>query len=273
MHLDCHADQWLGLRENQEDCVLLETLGGKVDNPRYLLLVADGMGGHAAGEVASRLVADDILKSIKSASREANIEPVLRKALQDANDKLAAAIEENVDYSGMGTTLVAVVVDGKNVYWISVGDSLFYLIREDQIRRLNEDHSMAGLVDQMAAAGKISQEEAASSSDRHVLRSVVCGEDIPLIDVGFLEGGLQSGDRLIVASDGIETLGEEQIAALITESVGQEASFLAQAILNSVKEVKRRHQDNVSLIVGVFEDEMSKQENWFDRLWSAISKR
>ncbi|MEP4189610.1 MAG: protein phosphatase 2C domain-containing protein, partial [Sneathiella sp.] len=128
MHLDCHADQWLGLRENQEDCVLVETLIGKTGNPRYLLLVADGMGGHAAGEVASRLVVDDMLKSVKSANRDANIEPVLRKALQDANDILAAAIEENIDYSGMGTTLVAVVVDDKNVCWISVGDSLFYLV-------------------------------------------------------------------------------------------------------------------------------------------------
>ncbi|MEP4193646.1 MAG: hypothetical protein ABJN51_21330, partial [Sneathiella sp.] len=86
-------------------------------------------------------------------------------------------------------------------------------------------------------------------------------------------GGLQSGDRLIVASDGIETLDEKQITALSIASAGREASFLTQAILSSVKEVERRHQDNVSLIVGVFEDEMSKQGNWFSRLWSAISKR
>ncbi|TMJ26932.1 MAG: hypothetical protein E6G95_12425 [Alphaproteobacteria bacterium] len=124
------------------------------------------------------------------------------------------------------------------VRWISVGDSPLYLVARGALGRLNADHSMVPQIDALVARGIISPEEAARHPGRHTLREAVMGQSLTLIDEG--RRGLDPGDRLLVCSDGIQTLDAAGIVRHAAEPV--------QALIDSVLEAKAPAQDNVTVI-------------------------
>src|SRR5437868_304933 len=165
--------QHQGARPYQEDSWALGTLG----DGSLLAVVADGMGGHAGGAIASKLAVDAFVHALEQGGG-------LADGLQDANAAVGKGAVDKPDLAGMGATLVAAEVRGDEVRWISVGDSPLFLVSAGKLERLNADHSMAPQIDEMLKRGLLTEEEAASHPARHTLREAVMGEPLTLIDKG-----------------------------------------------------------------------------------------
>jgi protein phosphatase len=191
-----------------------------------LYVVADGMGGHAAGEVASRLAVDTIRECmqkylggedpavlgqpIPTGSREATF---LQSSIQVANRIIFDAAQGRREYRGMGTTLVSVLALDDSVVLAHVGDSRIYRIREDRIVQLSRDHSV---VQQQVDRGIISAEEAHESQYRHLITRALGLKESVEVDVS--EEPVLPGDILLLCSDGLsDLLEDEEILAIVRE--------------------------------------------------------
>jgi PPM family protein phosphatase len=219
-----------GARDDQEDYYAFEV----IDDKRLLLVLADGAGGQASGELASRQAAMGFLDAY--ADLDGGALPNLKEALVRANRRLAEFMDRDPSKrTTMATTLTAVLVDEHHAHWISVGDSPLLLFREGKIERLNEDHSGAG-----DPSGKMA---------RNVLRSALVGGRIPLIDWRRDPFALKEGDILVLASDGVWTLTEKQIVKQIAGQQERKASEIAAALISAIQARKKLRQDNVTVAV------------------------
>ena len=219
--------QHQGARPYQEDSWALRTLpdGG------LLAVLADGMGGHAGGAVASRLAVGAFIMALEKGRS-------LPDGLNAANLAIGQGAAQNAALDNMGSTLVGAVVKDDEVRWISVGDSPLFLASGARLERLNADHSMAPQIEALVARGIITAEEAANHPGRHTLREAVMGQPLTLIDQGARR--LVAGDRLLLCSDGVQTLAEPRIAT--------EAAKPVQALIDAVLAVRAPQQDNVTVI-------------------------
>jgi len=161
-----------------------------------MLLVADGMGGAAAGDLASAVAVTEISKADRHFEGEAMLE-AFAGAMHRANDQLAALVADDPDLDGMGTTVTGALFSGRQLGLVHLGDSRAYLFREGRLRRLTHDHSwVQSLVDE----GRIDEDEAAIHPHRSLLLKVLNGQphqpDLALVD-------LTAGDRLLFCSDGL----------------------------------------------------------------------
>jgi len=240
-----------GMRDYQEDAVVADfPLGADFG----FVVLADGMGGHAAGDVASKIVMTEVFSELKFQSGapnrfSANVTNILRDAADGANACIDAHVQENPDAEGMGATLVATVLVRNDLFWISVGDSPIYLFREGQLTQLNEDHSMAPQIDFMVESGLLDAELAKDHPDRNCLTSVLSGRDIPRIDCPEDPVVLQDGDIVIVSSDGLQFLSNAQIATVLEEAANEPASDIASALLDGLEALEDPDQDNISMTV------------------------
>ncbi len=166
-----------------------------------------------------------------------------------ANNALSSAIDAHPALAGMGTTVVAAVISQRGLEWISVGDSPLWLFREGQLRRLNADHSMAAVFADLVAVGRMTEEEAATDPKRHALRSAVMGDEIHLIDVSSQPVALKCGDRVILASDGLMTLADEEIARILQTMQDAPLSEIAEALIQAVEDATHPHQDNTTVLL------------------------
>ena len=197
-----------------------------------LAVVCDGMGGHAGGEVASKAAVAAFMSAMEQGKK-------LADGLAAANDAVRQAAEKKPDLAGMGCTLVGVLVKGDDVAWISVGDSPFFLADDGKLTRLNADHSMAPQIDALVTRGALTREEAEHHPARHSLREAVMGEPLELIDEGKRAVG--AGAKLLVCSDGVQTLPEKELLAKAKRPV--------TAIVDAVIAAKKKHQDNVTVVL------------------------
>ncbi|MEO1205426.1 MAG: protein phosphatase 2C domain-containing protein [Pseudomonadota bacterium] len=238
-----------GDRPYQEDYgrVLKLRLGNGEDvSEGVLAVLCDGMGGHVSGEVASKSAAEAYLTSFGTAG--GTIAQRLDRSLDAGNKALSDAIADNPDLKGMGCTLIAAFVDPDGLRWVSVGDSALLLYRNGSLHRLNEDHSFGALLDKQADANVISRSEAESSPRRRTLRSALTGEPIALREVRAEPVKLKSGDWIVVASDGLETLSGNDIASIIRKSDSAGPDRLADHLVRAVLDRKSPNQDNITLI-------------------------
>lgn len=189
-----------------------------------LYVVADGMGGHVAGEVASRMAVEAVGKCFDA---RAGAEPqvLLRKAITVANKRIFGLAQEDEDCAGMGTTVTAAFVEGTQLYWGHVGDSRLYLLRAGKLSQVTEDHSLVG---ELVKKGNITPDEALQHPHRNILtRAVGTGEQV-LVDTGSF--GLLPGDRVLLCTDGLTNMvTDEEIAAALSQG-GDGASLLAGLI-------------------------------------------
>lgn len=191
-----------------------------LDQRGRLFIVADGLGGHRGGQVASRM-AVDIIRNIYYSTEQKPIYPALLKALETANSGIFESSSKNEDLQGMATTCTVLVVKGSNLYMAHVGDSRAYLVRDGAIKQLSTDHT---LVEEMVHSGIINEEEARSHPDSHILtRSLGI---LPSVEVDILEPPLQllPGDLLMQCSDGLTTyLESDEILKVLLENNPEEA--------------------------------------------------
>ena len=243
------ARQIPGKREYQEDDYgLLDGRDLGIDGSEHsMLLVADGMGGHVGGATASGLLSKTFVEAYPQASGP--IVDRLRACLEAANKAIADAIAENPELHSMGSTLVAAVVSSEGLNWISVGDSPLWLFREGQLERLNADHSMAPVLADLVATGRMTAEEAAQDPRRHSLRSAIMGDDIHLIDASSQPVAVEKGDRLLLASDGLMTLSDQEIADSLKKTQDAPLEDSAAALIQAVEEAEHPQQDNTTVLL------------------------
>lgn len=249
----------IGQRENQEDYSLFRTLGG---GSMLLAVMADGMGGHASGEVASKKAVDAFNETFANYPSN-QIASKLTAALQQANSQVAQSVREVPALDGMGCTLIAACIGNDGLQWISVGDSLLLLIRGGKIRRLNADHSMMALINESVKSGKMSDAEAKNYPYKNALRSAITGGEIALIDAPGHPFKLKRGDTIILATDGILSLTEGEILSEVNRNRGCPADQIATGLIRAVESKNRPKQDNTSIQVILVPDAIAKRTNLF----------
>lgn len=238
-----------GRRDTQEDAVAARSFDAA---DACYVVVADGMGGHAAGEVASELVIsawrgalDTELES--TAPSEAALVDALPLAAMQANASIANYCEEQGEGFNMGSTLLGVLVMGQRVFWISIGDSPLFLFRDGTLRQINEDHSMAPMIDAQLAAGTLTEAEAIAHPDRNQLTSVIMGAAIPNVDCPEDPMTLTASDILILGSDGLQYLSNTEIEAILRNNVNALAQDIADSLLQALQAKDDPDQDNASI--------------------------
>lgn len=246
---DFAGRQILGTRAVQEDSYGVvpraEFEGGTRD---LFLVVADGMGGHAAGEVASSLAVDTFAETFLESGTACDAGR-LWDCLEKANRRIGREIEaRGKSFEGMGTTLLAVLLRDTSVRWMSVGDSPLYLVRDGAARRLNRIHSRATELADKVLAGEISEAEARQDPERHVLMSALIGTSIYEVDDPE-PMTIEPGDILVAATDGLNSLTDEEIAGIVTAHAGSGAADVADALLDAVTAMNLPKQDNTTVVV------------------------
>jgi protein phosphatase len=204
-----------------------------------LLIVADGMGGHRGGATASR-VATETVKTQYLSSETKDVATALHEALTRANAKVFSESQINPDLRGMGTTTSALVIRGAEAWFAHVGDSRIYMVRNDTVEQLTEDHS---LVATMVREGLLTAQEAENHPRRNVLqRSIGVGEEVEIDVRGPIE--LQENDTFVLCSDGLHGLVKEaEIKDIAKLPIQQAANDFVKLAL------ERGAPDNVTVIV------------------------
>ena len=238
------TDQGLVRPSNQDTWHAAPAPAGKSASHGHLFIVADGMGGHAAGEVASRVAVETVREGYYQAALAPGDDParVLRAVLEEANRKIQSEGLENRARRGMGTTCTVALIRGTRLWLAHVGDSRAYLFRRGSLRQLTVDHNLAA---ELLAEGRISSEEAAAHSGRHVLTRAlgVFPKLEPDVSAAALE--LLPLDRLLLCSDGLtRVVTDEEIA----DAVGTLA--LEEALARLIEAAKKQGgPDNITIVL------------------------
>jgi serine/threonine protein phosphatase PrpC len=246
---DFAGRQIVGARKTQEDDYCFCPLTAEEDGiDGLLLVVADGMGGHAGGSLASRLVVEAFVDQFCGTRGE--ISARLLSSLQASERRVHEEIVRREKYlSEMGSTLVGVVWTAGRLYWVSVGDSGLYLYRNRQVTRLNADHSMAPVLAAKAARGEISAREAAEDPDRNLLRSAIAADPPELYELRDLPFELRAGDIILTATDGLGTLDPKTLSIELQKNAAHSAEEIAIALLTAVYAADDPKQDNATVAV------------------------
>lgn len=224
-------------RENQDYVYASEQPIGNLPN---LFVVADGMGGHNAGDFASRCAVSVMVESVKK-NMSFNPIKIIRHAIETANEQVGIQAELDPQKAGMGTTMVVVTIVGRYAYVANVGDSRLYVSDSHDIVQITRDHSW---IAEMVRRGQISKEEARNHPDKNIItRAVGAGETI---NIDFFDVELEEDNRILMCSDGLSNMVREDTMQEIlcgSEDVQDSADKLV-ALAN-----ENGGSDNISVII------------------------
>ena len=228
-------------RANNEDAVA-------VDDNTQLCVLADGMGGYNAGEIASGMatafIKSEMARWLAEAGRQAKIKEIRRAmeiCVDNANRSIFNASDSNPQYSGMGTTLVVGVFHGATLVLGHIGDSRCYRLRNSELSQITKDHS---LLQEQIDAGLITQEQAASSSIKNLVTRALGVEDAVMLELN--EHAVEVGDCYLMCSDGLSDMVDDaQIASILGGPVPIEQK--ADSLVAAANEQGGR--DNISVLL------------------------
>ena len=207
-----------------------------------LLVLCDGMGGHAAGDVASSLVVGELVHLDGEAHGADDSLDILERALEEANSRLADVMEVYPDSDGMGTTCIAMMRAGTKLAVANIGDSRAYLLRGGRLTQITKDHSF---VQQLLDEGRITADEALHHPQRSLVTRVLTGRPEDQPDLSLRE--LHRGDRLLICTDGLTDYVSSDIVAEILGDVGRTPGQVADSLIQTALRASTR--DNVTVIV------------------------
>lgn len=235
-------------REVNQDYVYASCVPvGKLPN---LFVVADGMGGHKAGDFASRYTVEIFVEEIKK-SELSKPEEIILDALKCANKKLIEAAGQDIEREGMGTTLVAATVIEHTLYFANVGDSRLYLISQG-MKQLSKDHS---LVEEMVRLGGLNEEEAKHHPDKNIITRAVGAKE--QVDADFFEYRLQKQDVILMCTDGLSNMVEDEKIFGIVQG-RRDIVEAVQQLIDTANE--NGGNDNIGIVlVEPFAGEVSKE--------------
>jgi protein phosphatase len=232
-------------RRGNEDCVLARP---------PVFVVADGMGGAQAGEVAAGIAVEAFAHGLTGSG---SVEQRLASRAREANRRIFEIASTQRERAGMGTTLTAAYLDGSQLAIAHVGDSRAYLFRDGSLTRLTQDHS---LVDELVRRGKLTEEEAAEHPQRSIITRALGPE--PDVDVDTWTYPVRAGDLLLLCSDGLTSMiSEERVGQILARSGDLEGS--AQALINEANQAGGR--DNITVVLVRLEDVPSSADGTGDQ--------
>lgn len=221
---------------NQDYIFYSETPVGNLPN---LFIVADGMGGHKAGDVASRTAVETFVDFVRKSNVQNPIS-LIEEGIHLANTTVFHKSNEDENYSGMGTTMVVAVVSEKTIYIANVGDSRLYLI-DDTIRQITRDHS---LVEEMVNLGELKRSEARHHAKKNVITRAIGGFNEVVPD--FFEVEYQPGNRILLCSDGLTNMVDDSMIRRIVLN----NQSVKSAVEGLIAEANRNGgKDNISAVL------------------------
>ncbi len=227
---------------NQDYIYTSESFQGNLPN---VFIVADGMGGHAAGDFASRLAVESMVHAVEE-EQERDPALILRKGVEAANRNVYISAMQDSHLEGMGTTMVAACVEKNVLHVANVGDSRLYLVRDREIRQITRDHS---LVEEMVRQGVLSEERARSHPDKNKITRAVGVK--PDVEPDLFREELESGDTVLLCTDGLTNmLEDEEIRVLI-----RSARDVMDAVIRLVDAANAQGgRDNISVVLIRYEE-------------------
>ena len=224
-------------RNMNQDCIFFSDKS--IGNLPNLYIVADGMGGHNAGDFASRYTVNTVREYI-AGSREKNPIKLINEAIQLANRGIIKEASEHAEMYGMGTTVVVTTIIDEYAYTANVGDSRLYLY-DGGLKQITRDHS---LVMEMVRLGEISKEEAKTHPDRHIITRAVGASDE--LNVDFFDYQMPPDSMILMCSDGLCTMVEDEEIRMIIEAQPDLAAK-AQKLVDTAN--ARGGRDNIAVVV------------------------
>lgn len=211
-----------------------------VGNLPNLFIVADGMGGHNAGDFASRFVANTIKELIENSS-ETDVIRLVESAIQKSNVLLREEASKKSELWGMGTTVVVATIKDGVAHVANVGDSRLYMVEDAQMKQITQDHS---LVEEMVRLGQLTKEEARMHPDKNIItRAIGAGQKV---QVDFFEHELRAGNKILMCSDGLTNMVEDaQILQIIRNT--QDVEVCAKELIRVANE--HGGKDNIAVIL------------------------
>lgn len=205
-----------------------------------LFIVADGMGGHKAGEYASRFAVSTAVKVFMSEKDGGSLRDLFKKAVSCANMKVYNSAADNLDFRGMGTTMVLATIIGDDLFAANIGDSRLYVIGKE-IRQITKDHS---LVEELACKGVLDRNSDEYNINKNIItRAVGSSYDV---EADFFETKLQPGDKVLLCSDGLTNMIDDQGIFDIIKNNPKTEDCVKQLMFTGKK---NGGSDNISLIV------------------------
>ena len=234
------TDQGCARSQNQ-DAYQIEQL----DRNTVLCVVCDGMGGAKSGNVASSLAVDVFTQEVKRTWKPdmdtSRIDQMLRNAVKLANFTVYDQSRQFVEFTGMGTTLVAVLIHGRNASVVNVGDSRAYSIDRNGIHQITTDHS---LVQMMVSRGELTKEQARNYPGKNLITRAIGTEAVTMCDIFHKK--VERGDYILLCTDGLSNLMDEQ-EILFEVAHGQDREQCCERLLDIAK--KRGAPDNVTSVL------------------------
>ncbi len=224
-------------KNNEDNCGIFEDLN--------LLIVADGMGGHSAGEVASKMAMDQVEQYLRAHVEQLQYQPKqsIEQAILTANGQIYETAQEEISLQGMGTTITLAYFQPASMLIGHIGDSRAYLIRQGEISLVTSDHS---LVNELLKNGGITSEEADTHPQRNVLTRAL-GTSLKL-EVDFYEVQVLPGDIVLLCTDGLSNLVSP---AEINECIAPDLDLVAERLIK--RALERGGNDNISLVLALIE--------------------
>jgi protein phosphatase len=205
-----------------------------------IFIVADGMGGHNAGDYASRFCVESVIDSIKNSNQKTPI-GIIEIAITNANNLLIEESRKNCDLEGMGTTFVLATIMGDVLYVANIGDSRLYVIRDD-IKQITEDHS---LVEEMVKTGEIERKDARLHPNKNIITRALGANSQVVPD--FFEVNITKEDTILMCSDGLSNMMDDEDIFRIIKEYPDDIEKAASKLIETANEYGGN--DNIAIII------------------------
>ncbi|MFA9463872.1 MAG: Stp1/IreP family PP2C-type Ser/Thr phosphatase [Velocimicrobium sp.] len=224
-------------QSNQDYIFCAENSIGSFPN---LFIVADGMGGHKAGDYASKTCVDCVVDSIKKTEKKTTVS-ILEEAIHNANKQVLADAKASIEYEGMGTTFVSAVIMESVLYVANIGDSRLYTINEKGIKQVTQDHS---LVEEMIRNGEIERKESRLHPNKNIItRALGTNEEVT---ADYFEVELKKDDIVLLCSDGLSNMMEDEDIMYVIRRYSQ-ISIAGSKLIEKANACGGK--DNISIIL------------------------
>lgn len=226
-------------RKINQDCIYCEE--NAVGNFPNLFIVADGMGGHNAGDFAARTCINCVVEQIKRSDKRTPVS-CMEEAISYANESVYTMAQENSELEGMGTTFVGAIVMGGCLYVANIGDSRLYVIDDKEIRQITEDHS---LVEAMIRNGEIERREARFHPNKNIITRAL--GTTKQVEADFFEVELEPQNVVLICSDGLSNMMDDEDMMYMIRRYGEDIEAAGKKLVEKANECGGK--DNISLIL------------------------
>lgn len=252
------SDPGMRRKENQDSHAFFSPPEGTAHPKGVLLALADGMGGHAGGSIASKLTVDTLLQTYYEDSGAGSIPDSLKKAFLEANRKVMEKSRSDPDVQGMGSTLTAVVFHGDDMYHAHVGDSRGYSLVDKRLTQFTEDHSY---VASLVKAGAISAEEARTHPEGNIITRAIGFQEDLKVDISAAPAKIHKDQFILLCCDGLyKEVPEEEILATVYEL--KDPDRITKKLIEKAN--ANGGHDNITVLIARI-DGVDPAPNWLNR--------